>query len=115
MAFPPGAIATDKTPGPPSSATEHPNHHNDLAAAINDTVAELVDHLLDGVAHGSNGGYTYTTDETDPPVTPSVGETWFAPDTGTTYLRFDDGVSVGWLQASTSGSSAPVVIDGGEP
>ena len=41
MAYPPDPIVADKAPGPPSSATEHPDHHNDLATAINDTVTEL--------------------------------------------------------------------------
>lgn len=38
MAWPPATIADDKAPGAPSSDTEHPDHHNALAAAINDTV-----------------------------------------------------------------------------
>jgi hypothetical protein len=38
MAWPPATIAANKAPGAPSSDTEHPDHHNALAAAINDTV-----------------------------------------------------------------------------
>ena len=38
MAWPPATIAADKAPGAPSSDTEHPDHHNALAAAVNDTV-----------------------------------------------------------------------------
>lgn len=38
MAWPPAPIAADKTTGAPASATEHPDHHNQMAAAINDTV-----------------------------------------------------------------------------
>ena len=34
MAWPPATIADDKAPGAPSSDTEHPDHHNALAAAI---------------------------------------------------------------------------------
>lgn len=41
MAWPPGIIDADKSPGRPSSPTEHPDHHNQLAAAINDTVGYL--------------------------------------------------------------------------
>ena len=41
MAWPPATIAADKAPGPPSSSTEHPDHHNALAAAVNEIVAYL--------------------------------------------------------------------------
>jgi hypothetical protein len=43
MPFPPDPIAANKLPGPPVSNNEHPEHHNLLATAINDTVTELVD------------------------------------------------------------------------
>ena len=46
MAWPPAAIAADKAPGAPSSDTEHPDHHNLLAAGVNDTV-DYVRTLLD--------------------------------------------------------------------
>jgi hypothetical protein len=39
MAWPPAVIAADKAPGAPSSDTEHPDHHNALAAAVNQVVA----------------------------------------------------------------------------
>lgn len=35
MAWPPATIATGKAPGAPTSNTEHPDHHNALAAAVN--------------------------------------------------------------------------------
>jgi len=38
MAWPPATIAVGKAPGAPVSDTEHPDHHNALAAAVNDTV-----------------------------------------------------------------------------
>lgn len=41
MAWPPATIAADKAPGAPSSATEHPDHHNALASAVNEIVAYL--------------------------------------------------------------------------
>ena len=41
MAWPPATIAADKAPGAPSSSTEHPDHHNALATAINEIVAYL--------------------------------------------------------------------------
>jgi len=40
MAYPPGSIAADKTDGT-AVTTDHPNHHNDLASAVNDIVTEL--------------------------------------------------------------------------
>jgi hypothetical protein len=42
MPWPPAPIAADKTPGPPVNAVEHPNHHNEMATAINDIVANVV-------------------------------------------------------------------------
>jgi hypothetical protein len=41
MAWPPPPIAADKAPGPPDDEFEHPDHHNELANAINDTVTEF--------------------------------------------------------------------------
>lgn len=41
MAWPPSPIATDKDASTPVDPTDHPDHHNELAAAINDAVAEL--------------------------------------------------------------------------
>jgi hypothetical protein len=43
MAFPPDPIAADKAPGPPIDDNEHPDHHNELATAINDIVAHVAD------------------------------------------------------------------------
>lgn len=42
MPWPPDPIVANKAPGPPASANEHPGHHNDLAEAINDTVARVL-------------------------------------------------------------------------
>lgn len=39
MAWPPATIATGKAPGAPSSDTEHPDHHNALATAVNQIAA----------------------------------------------------------------------------
>ena len=41
MAWPPATIADNKAPGAPTSDTEHPDHHNALAAAVNEIVAYL--------------------------------------------------------------------------
>lgn len=41
MTFPPGAIAANKTNETPAT-NDHPEHHNLLATAVNDTVAQLV-------------------------------------------------------------------------
>lgn len=40
--FPPDPIAAHKAPGPPVDEDEHPDHHNELATAINDTTDYLV-------------------------------------------------------------------------
>ena len=41
MAWPPTPVDATKAPGAPSSDTEHPDHHNALANAINDTVTQV--------------------------------------------------------------------------
>ncbi len=46
MAFPPSALATDKTNATPVE-DDHKDHHNAIAAAVNDTVTELVAHEAD--------------------------------------------------------------------
>jgi hypothetical protein len=53
MAYPPAALATGKTNATPQ-VNDHPTHHNDIAQAVNDIVAEL----------GTNPSGTYT-DVTD--------------------------------------------------
>lgn len=60
---------------------------------------------------GGAGGYTYVQDEADPPASPDVNETWFAPDTGITYLRYDDGDSVQWIQTASADGNVAVLND----
>lgn len=49
------------------------------------------------------GGYDYLQNSTPAPVSPTVGETWFAPDTGNTFLFYPSS----WLLIGTKN------IDGG--
>lgn len=66
MAWPPDdyPIPADKAPGPPVSNVEHPDHHNALATAINDTVEQVLTIP------------TFTTG-TVAPSSPAVGDVWF--------------------------------------
>ena len=98
MAFPPPTIAANKAPGPPSSTTEHPDHHNALASAVNDITTELVTHL----ASPGSQGFAYIQDESLGAPVASESETWFAPDTGASYLYYDDGTSLVWVQYASA-------------
>lgn len=54
----------------------------------------------------SGSTYDYIQDEAEgAPATPLEGQTWFAPDTGNTYLYFNDGATTQWVQSATSNSS----------
>jgi hypothetical protein len=78
MSWPPASIAANKAPGPPSSATEHPDHHNEMATAINTVVARV------------DGAPTFI----------SFNGTW--PD-----ATVSASVVVVWIQPNIDGSSPP--------
>jgi hypothetical protein len=58
-----------------------------------------------GQTGGVPGGYSYVQSESlyGEPINPTVGETWFDPDVGRTYLRYDDGTSILWIQTAGGG------------
>lgn len=88
-----------------------------LVAGSNVTITpdDLNDTITIAATGSGAGGYNYVTDETSPPATPAVGETWFAPDTGNTYLRYDSGGTPVWLQSATSSGSVGIdLVDGGD-
>jgi len=71
MAWPPTAIAANKAPGAPSSDTEHPDHHNALAAAINDTVKYVTWTEVE-IDFGSSPQWSKTFTIADAECTPSA-------------------------------------------
>lgn len=65
---------------------------------------------------GGSGGYTYVQIESidGPPTSPAVGDTWFDPENGNTYLRYNDGVTTQWIQSgtvSTGGTGGGVSLE----
>jgi len=108
MSWPPASIAANKAPGPPSSPNEHPDHHNEMATAINTVVARV-----DGALLASNN----LSDLDD------VGAARTSLDVPS-FILYDDvedewpeatvaaSVPVMWIQPNIDGSSPP---SGGRP
>lgn len=102
MTWPPAVIAADKAPGAPISSTEHPDHHNALATAINDTVGHItgagiaVPSELDATGtpssstflrgDGSWAAADSTIVQATAPSSPTVGQRWVDNDTYIEYI-----------------------------
>lgn len=63
MAWPPDPIAADKAPGLPDDINEHPDHHNALATAINDTVT-----YVETLSTSEAGELIYFLEDEDDPL-----------------------------------------------